>query len=124
MNHETLPYRLWQYLAGKPALVGGNIQTISHDIAVEDLATAFIHFENGVDGLFQTSNIDAGEGDHVAGDVDPKLGEQLPGKGTDRHTSRRFAGTGPLQNVTGVAPVVLEDTNEIGVPRTRKLNTP
>ncbi len=58
-----------QYLAGKPALVGGNIQTISHDIAVEDLATAFIHFENGVDGLFQTSNIDGASlnGTQIAG---------------------------------------------------------
>jgi predicted dehydrogenase len=47
-----------QYLVGKPTLAAGNIQTICHDIAVEDLATAFIHFDNGVDGLFQTSNID------------------------------------------------------------------
>ncbi|MFQ5810247.1 MAG: Gfo/Idh/MocA family oxidoreductase, partial [Armatimonadota bacterium] len=58
-----------QYLVGKPTLVGGNIQTICHDIAVEDLATAFIHFENGVDGLFQTSNIDgaAFNGIQIAG---------------------------------------------------------
>jgi len=58
-----------QYLVGKPTLVAGNIQTLTHDIAVEDLATAFIHFENGVDGLFQTSNIDGAtfNGIQVAG---------------------------------------------------------
>jgi len=47
----------------------------------------------------------------------PELREQLPGQRASRHPRRGFPGAGPLQDVPGVEPVILEHPDQIGVPR-------
>jgi len=46
------------WLAGRPAEVRGVVQTRSHDIEVEDSASAMIKFENGATGYFHTSTVE------------------------------------------------------------------
>jgi len=46
------------WLVGRPVKVIGHIETLYHNIEVEDLASATIIFENGAQGIFQASTID------------------------------------------------------------------
>ena len=46
------------WLAGEPSEVRGVVQTRSHDIEVEDSASAMIKFENGATGYFHTSTVE------------------------------------------------------------------
>lgn len=47
-----------QWFVGRPAEVYGRIETLYHNIEVEDIASAIIKFENGAHGIIQVSTID------------------------------------------------------------------
>ena len=55
----------------------------------------------------------------MAADLDPELFEKPPGQRTGSYPGCCFPGAGSLQNVTGVMPVVLEHSYEVGVPGAR-----
>ena len=58
INQSIHDIDLFQWFLGRPVKVLGQIDTIYHDIEVEDLASAVILFENGAQGIFQASTID------------------------------------------------------------------
>ena len=59
----------------------------------------------------------AAERDDVAADLDAELVEQPLGERAGRHPGGGLAGAGPLQDVAGVDPVVLEHADQVGVAR-------
>jgi len=59
INQTIHQLDLLQWLAGKPAKLGGQIGTLFHEIEVEDIASATILFENGAHGIIQVGTVDA-----------------------------------------------------------------
>ena len=53
----------------------------------------------------------------MAPDLDAELVEQPPGERAGRHPGGGLPGAGPLEDVAGVDPIVLEHAGEVGVAR-------
>jgi hypothetical protein len=53
----------------------------------------------------------------VAPDLDPEFLEQPPRQRSRGDPGRGLPRAGPLQDVAGIPPVVLEDSHQVGVPR-------
>jgi len=58
INQAIHDIDLLQWFLGRPIRIRGEIDTIYHDVEVEDLASAIILFESGAQGIFQASVID------------------------------------------------------------------
>ena len=58
INQAIHDIDLMQWFLGRPIKIQGQIDTVYHDIQVEDLASATMLFENGAQGIFQASTID------------------------------------------------------------------
>ena len=67
---------------------------------------------------------DAAQRDDVAADLDAEFVQQAPGERAGSDPRGRFPGAGPLEDVPGVLPVVLEHPDQVGVPRTGPADLP
>ncbi|MFB0502730.1 MAG: Gfo/Idh/MocA family protein [Candidatus Bathyarchaeia archaeon] len=60
MINQTIHYfDLLQWFVGKPRRLHGWVDTMLHEIEVEDIASSAILFENGAHGIVQVSTVDA-----------------------------------------------------------------